>query len=84
MIESLTVTQGLKIALYGFTTVFIMLAILMLIINVLSKLVEMMTPKKVGFRKKDGYKRSLQLSAEYGLYRQDYCGCVFSKQARGI
>ena len=35
------------------------------------------------FRKKDGYKRSLQLSAEYGLYRQDYCGCVFSKQARG-
>lgn len=47
MIESLTVTQGLKIALYGFTTVFIMLAILMLIINVLSKLVEMMTPKKV-------------------------------------
>lgn len=47
MIESLTVTQGLKIALYGFTTVFIMLAVLMLIINVLSKLVEMMTPKKV-------------------------------------
>ena len=35
------------------------------------------------FRKKDCYKRSLQLSAEYGLYRQDYCGCVFSKQARG-
>ena len=36
------------------------------------------------FRKKDGYKRSLQLSAEYGLYRQDYCGCVFSKQACGL
>ena len=34
------------------------------------------------FRKKDGYKRSLQLSAEYGLYRQDYCGCVFSKKER--
>ena len=32
------------------------------------------------FRKKDGYKRSLQLSAEYGLYRQDYCGCVFSRR----
>ncbi|MDD7265274.1 MAG: epoxyqueuosine reductase QueH [Subdoligranulum sp.] len=30
------------------------------------------------FRKKNGYKRSLELSAEYGLYRQDYCGCVFS------
>lgn len=36
------------------------------------------------FRKKDGYKRSLQLSAAYGLYRQDYCGCVFSKQERGV
>lgn len=36
------------------------------------------------FRKKDGYKRSLALSAEYGLYRQDYCGCVFSKQERGV
>ena len=34
------------------------------------------------FRKKDGYKRSLQLSAEYGLYRQDYCGCVFSRRER--
>ncbi len=34
------------------------------------------------FRKKDGYKRSLQLSAEYGLYRQDYCGCVFSKKKK--
>ena len=34
------------------------------------------------FRKKDGYKRSLTLSSEYGLYRQDYCGCIFSKQER--
>lgn len=31
------------------------------------------------FKKKNGFKRSLDLSAEYGLYRQDYCGCVFSK-----
>lgn len=31
------------------------------------------------FKKKEGYKRSIQLSKEYGLYRQDYCGCVFSK-----
>lgn len=31
------------------------------------------------FRKKEGYKRSLVLSAEYGLYRQDHCGCVFSR-----
>lgn len=33
------------------------------------------------FKKKDGYKRSIQLSAEYGLYRQNYCGCVFSKKS---
>ena len=32
------------------------------------------------FKKKNGYKRSIELSREYGLYRQDYCGCVFSKQ----
>lgn len=31
------------------------------------------------FKKKEGYKRSIQLSEEYGLYRQNYCGCVFSK-----
>ena len=31
------------------------------------------------FKKRDGYKRSIQLSKEYGLYRQDYCGCLYSK-----
>ena len=31
------------------------------------------------FKKKDGYKRSMELSREYGLYRQNYCGCEFSK-----
>lgn len=31
------------------------------------------------FKKREGYKRSIQLSAEYDLYRQDYCGCAFSK-----
>ena len=30
------------------------------------------------FKKKNGYKRSIELSKEYGLYRQDYCGCEFS------
>lgn len=30
------------------------------------------------FKKKNGYKRSIELSREYGLYRQDYCGCEFS------
>ena len=34
------------------------------------------------FKKKDGYKRSIELSKQYGLYRQDYCGCIYSKQAR--
>lgn len=34
------------------------------------------------FKKKNGYKRSIELSKEYGLYRQDYCGCVFSKAER--
>jgi len=31
------------------------------------------------FKKKNGYKRSVELSAQYELYRQNYCGCVFSK-----
>ncbi|TAH71173.1 MAG: epoxyqueuosine reductase QueH [Anaerolineaceae bacterium] len=34
------------------------------------------------FKKRNGYKRSIELSEEYGLYRQDYCGCIFS-QRRG-
>lgn len=34
------------------------------------------------FKKKNGYKRSVELSTEYELYRQDYCGCVFSKLER--
>lgn len=34
------------------------------------------------FKKKDGYKRSIELSREYGLYRQDYCGCVYSLSER--
>jgi len=32
------------------------------------------------FKKADGFRRSTALSAEYGMYRQDYCGCVFSKR----
>ena len=32
------------------------------------------------FKKREGYKRSCELSREYGLYRQDYCGCEFSKR----
>ena len=33
-------------------------------------------------KKRGGYKRSIELSALYSLYRQDYCGCVFSKRER--
>lgn len=32
------------------------------------------------FKKKNGYKRSIELSREFDLYRQNYCGCVFSKR----
>ena len=31
------------------------------------------------FKKRNGYKRSIELSAEYGLYRQNYCGCIYSR-----
>ena len=34
------------------------------------------------FKKRNGYKRSIELSFEYDLYRQDYCGCVYSKRDR--
>lgn len=36
------------------------------------------------FKKKNGYKRSIELSKEYGLYRQDYCGCEFSFRDREL
>ena len=34
------------------------------------------------FKKKGGYPRSLELSKEYGLYRQDFCGCKYSKRQK--
>jgi predicted adenine nucleotide alpha hydrolase (AANH) superfamily ATPase len=34
------------------------------------------------FKKQDGFKKSCQLSQKYGLYRQDYCGCVYSLRER--
>lgn len=36
------------------------------------------------FKKKEGYKRSIELSKQYDLYRQNFCGCVFSKQERAL
>lgn len=32
------------------------------------------------FKKKDGYRKSIELSKKYGIYRQEYCGCIFSKK----
>ncbi len=32
------------------------------------------------FKKREGYKRSIELSREFDLYRQDYCGCIYSKR----
>ena len=34
------------------------------------------------FKKKNGYKRSIEISREYNMYRQEYCGCVYSKVER--
>lgn len=34
------------------------------------------------FKKKNGYQRSVELSEQYGMYRQNYCGCIFSKKQR--
>lgn len=36
------------------------------------------------FKKKEGYKRSIELSKEYDLYRQNYCGCIFSKREETV
>lgn len=36
------------------------------------------------FKKRDGYKRSIELSRAYSLYRQDYCGCVYSLRSGAI
>ncbi|MCR5143300.1 MAG: epoxyqueuosine reductase QueH [Ruminococcus sp.] len=36
------------------------------------------------FKKRGGYKRSIELSAQYSLYRQDYCGCVYSRREREV
>lgn len=35
------------------------------------------------FKKREGYKRSIELSREYDLYRQNFCGCIYSKEEVG-
>ena len=32
------------------------------------------------FKKRDGYKKSIELSKKYNLYRQNYCGCIYSQK----
>ena len=34
------------------------------------------------FKKKNGYKRSIELSHKFNLYRQDYCGCIYSRKVK--
>ena len=36
------------------------------------------------FKKKEGYKKSIEYSKEYNLYRQNYCGCIYSKNTQDI
>ncbi|WP_191013540.1 epoxyqueuosine reductase QueH [Treponema zioleckii] len=60
-------------------------------INEIGKLLEQGGERKEGspkflpsdFKKRGGFLRSTQLSEEYGLWRQDYCGCVYSQARRG-
>ena len=55
-------------------------------INALGEMIaDMYTLKFYGadFKKNDGFKRSAQMSKEAGLYRQNYCGCQYSKKGKG-
>ncbi len=57
------------------------------VLNEIGEVVSALYPVKhlpSDFKKKNGYKRSVELSAEYGLYRQDYCGCEFSRRDRAL
>lgn len=54
-------------------------------INAIGKAIEQetgVTYLETDFKKKNGYLRSIELSREYGLYRQDYCGCKYSKRGK--
>ena len=37
---------------------------------------------EIDFKKKDGFKKAMEFAKKYNLYRQDYCGCVYSFQER--
>ena len=48
----------------------------------ISKITEIPKWLPSDFKKKGGFKRSLEISKEYSLYRQEYCGCVYSKNSQ--
>lgn len=53
------------------------------IINCIGKAVQQSTAIEFlegNYKKQDGYKKSIELSKKYNLYRQNYCGCIFSKE----
>lgn len=53
------------------------------ILNSIGKDIETLTKVKflyADFKKKEGYKLSIELSKKYNLYRQNYCGCIYSKE----
>ena len=52
------------------------------IINSIGKSIDKEAFLERNFKKKDGFKRSIELAKKWNLYRQDYCGCVFSKMER--
>ena len=55
------------------------------LLNEIGKNVALLTGTKFlpsDFKKRDGYKKSIEMSKKYGLYRQNYCGCVFSQKER--
>lgn len=57
------------------------------ILNEIGSILEKTYPVKylyADFKKKNGYKRSIELSKEYNLYRQNYCGCIYSKESREL
>ena len=53
------------------------------VLNAIGKDIEELTKVKFlysDFKKKEGYKLSIELSKKYKLYRQNYCGCIYSKK----
>jgi len=55
------------------------------VINAIGRAVEQKTGQQFlegNYKKQDGYKKSIEFSKQYNLYRQNYCGCIFAKGDR--